>query len=177
MRGSVRVLAVLLPLVSGSLADVLARAAGDEIIERVLKVVAGELITQSDLRAAQEFGLVPTAGENNEREALSRLVDRTLMLAEVERYAPPDPSAQAVDAALTAARERFASADRYRAALERVGWDEAQVREALRQNLRIQAYLNQRFAADSAERQQALIDEWLAGLRRRAEIIDLYAIR
>jgi len=44
----------------------------------------------------------------------------------------------------------------------------------LRENLRIRAYLDQRFATSAQPRQQ-LIDEWLAGLRRRAEILDVYA--
>ena len=35
------------------------------------------------------------------------------------------------------------------------------------------AYLDRRFAA-TQERRQALIDEWVTGLRRRAEVIDLY---
>ena len=37
----------------------------------------------------------------------------------------------------------------------------------------MRAYLDQRFTAAS-DRREALIDEWMAGLRRRGEVIDLY---
>jgi hypothetical protein len=37
----------------------------------------------------------------------------------------------------------------------------------------MRAYLDQRFAAAS-DRRQALVDEWMAGLRRRGDVIDLY---
>src|SRR5947207_10013508 len=74
----------------------------DEIIERVLaRVVAlgsGDVITQTDVTAARDLGLVEDRGGATEssHEILSRLIDRSLMLAEVDRYAPPEPSADAV---------------------------------------------------------------------------------
>ena len=40
----------------------------------------------------------------------------------------------------------------------------------------IQAYLDQRFVAADDRRKQ-LVNEWLAGLRRRAELNDLYMTR
>ena len=46
-------------------------------------------------------------------------------------------------------------------------------RETLRQDLRIQAYEDQRFAT-AGDRRQDVIAEWTAGLRRRGDIIDLY---
>jgi hypothetical protein len=148
----------------------------DEIIDRVLAVVAGDLIMLSDVRAAREFGLVDAAAAPDpDRAILSRLIDRALILDEVERYAPPEPPADAVDRALDAARARFPSADAYRAALSRASLDERQLRGALRQNLRIRAYLDQRFVTETAEHIETIIEGWVAGLRRRAEIIDLSA--
>ena len=129
----------------------------------------------SDVTAARDLGLVPPgAGADPVRETLSRLIDRALILDEVERYAPPDPSADAVAIELQRVRARFPSALAFDEALARVGLDEARLRETLRQTLRIGAYLDQRFAADNPERREARIKEWTAGLRRRADIIDLY---
>lgn len=187
--------------------------AGAEVIDRVLAVVAGDLILMSDVTAARDLGLVSAPGGGDPiREVLSRLIDRALMLAEVERYAPPEPDKTAVDAELQAVRSRFSSPDAFTAALARVGLDERHLRETLRQDLRIRAYLDQRFTivglseedlgryyrehaqlfarngtlqpfdavrqevarAATAERRGAVVEEWLAGLRRRAEIVDLY---
>jgi hypothetical protein len=189
------------------------RVRGDEVIDRMLAVVAGDLIMMSDVAAAVEFGLVPQAsGSDLTRIVLSQLIDRSLMLAEVDRYAPPEPTAASVDRELQIVRERFASPEAFESALARFGVEEASLRETLRANLRLRAYLEQRFSAvppsdeEIAEyyrdhvdrftrdgvpqpidavrgdviqalgldRRQAMVDEWLAGLRRRASITDVY---
>ena len=190
-----------------------ASATADEVIDRVLAVAAGNLIMMSDVRAARDFGFVaPDVSLDPEREILSRLIDRALVLAEVDRYAPPEPSAEAVDRALLAVRQRFGTPQAYQATLARDGVGEKHLRESLRESLRIQAYLDQRFTvappteddlgryyrdhpeafrqngvpvafdqvrlevrqAVVADRRRALVDDWMAGLRRRAEIVDLY---
>jgi len=202
------------PLLSSCfLAFLVVFPAVDEIIDRVLAVAAGNLIMLSDVRAALEFGFVsPGSAPDPAREVLSRLIDRALVLAEVDRYAPPEPSAEAVDHAVQAVRLRFSSPEAFAAALARVGMGDKHLRETLREDLRIRAYLDQRFTVvaptdddlgrhyrdhpdtftrngrlipfDEArqdvaqavvtERRRALVDEWMVGLRRRAEIVDLY---
>jgi hypothetical protein len=147
----------------------------EEIIERVLAVAGGKIIMLSDVRAALDLGLVDTGGASDPlREALTRLIDRALVLAEVDRYLPPEPSAADVDRRFQSVTARLLSRPSLAAALARHGMDEGQLRERLREDLRIQAYLDQRFVADTADRHRVLVDEWVAGLRRRAEIVDLY---
>jgi hypothetical protein len=189
------------------------RVVASEIIDRVLAVVAGNLIMLSDVTAAREFGLVAQgAAPDPVRETLSRLIDRAIILAEVERYAPPEPDADAVDRELQAVRSGFASPQAFDQTLARTGVNEKHLRETLRQNLRIRAYLDQRFTVTSpsdedvgryyrehqqefsrngalvpfdqarqnvvqairTERRRMLVDDWVAGLRRRAEIVDMY---
>jgi hypothetical protein len=151
-------------------------AAADEIIDRVMAVVAGDLIMMSDVRAARELGLVePGNAPDPDREVLTRLIDRALVLAEVDRYAPPEPNATEVDAEVEAVRRRFGSPAALEGVLGRLGLDENYLREELREDLRIRAYLDQRFAADDAARRRAAIAEWVGGLRRRADVIDTYA--
>ena len=79
------------------------------------------------------------------RAVLSKLIDRELMLAEVDRYAPPEPTAAAIDREVARVRARFASDGAFEAALARSGIDVPHLRETLRDELRIQAYLDQRF--------------------------------
>jgi hypothetical protein len=144
-----------------------------ETIDRVLAVVAGQLITLSDVTAARDLGLEPADGAADPvRVILTRLIDRELILAEVDRYAPPEPTAEAVDGEVERVRARFPSPDAFNAALERSGMDEKHLRETVRQNLRMAAYLDQRFTS-AADRRQSLIEEWTAGLRRRGDVIDL----
>jgi hypothetical protein len=203
----IRTIAIVLMLACG------AGVVHAEVIDRVLAVVAGDLITLSDVTAARDLGFVrpPDTGDPV-RAVLSSLIDRALVLAEVDRYAPPEPSAEAVDRGVAEVRARFASDQTLDAALARSGLDASKLRGIVRQNLRIQAYEEQRFTAAApteaelgryyrehadqftrgealapynevkdqiaatmaVERRQALVDDWIAGLRRRADILDVY---
>ena len=152
----------------------MSRAAEAEIIDRVLAVVAGQLITLSDVIAARDLGLQTAEGAADPvREILSKLIDRELIVAEVDRYAPPEPTSEAIDRETGLIRTRFPTVEAFDATLERSGTDEKQLREIVRQDLRIRAYLDQRFAS-AQERRQALMDDWLSGLRRRGDVVDLY---
>jgi hypothetical protein len=142
-----------------------------ETIDRVLAVVAGQIITLSDVTAARDLQLATSDGAADPvRAILAKLIDRELILAEVDRYAPPEPAAEAIDREVAAVRARVASADAFAAVLARSGIDENHLRGTVRQNLRIDAYMAQRFTATD-DRRQARIDEWVAGLRRRADIV------
>jgi hypothetical protein len=149
-------------------------AAAAETIDRVLAVVAGQIITLSDVTAARDLQLeTADSAPDPIRAVLSKLIDRELILAEVERYAPGEPGPDAIAGELAGIRARFPSSEAFEAALARSGIDERHVRETIRQNLRIRMYVDQRFSP-SDERRPALIAEWVAGLRRRADVVDLY---
>jgi hypothetical protein len=145
-----------------------------ETIDRVLAVVAGQLITLTDVTAATDLGLQSADGAADPvRAVLSKLIDRELVLAEVDRYAPAEPTAEAVDREVQRVRQRFSSPEAFDSALARSGIDEAHLRETLRQDLRMRAYLDQRFSVSPEQRLNA-INDWMTGLRRRGGVIDLY---
>ena len=204
LRSSVAALALIL-VPSG---------AGAQIIDRILAVVEGQLITLSDVRGVTRLGLeTPPAAGDPVALVLEKLIDRQLMLVEVERYAPPEPPEEAVDAQLQAIRARFPDALAFETTLHQIGMGADDLRRYLRDTLRIDAYLQQRFTAaiqpsddeiaayyrlnaaeftrDGAlapyadvrnevrarlveERRTGMVRDWLAGLRRRANIVQLY---
>jgi hypothetical protein len=157
-----------------------ASSASAEIIDRIAAVVGGQIITTSDVDAAAAFGLAPD---------LQALIDRTLMLTEVRRVAPPDPAPAALDARVAQMRARFASAAAFTRALQLAGLDEVAVRAYAADDLRLAVYMDERFSSASvpteeevrqvgeaararltAEHRQALVNAWIAELRRRADI-------
>jgi hypothetical protein len=166
-----------------TVALLLACVASAEVVDRVLAVVEGRLILLTDVAAAREFGLEAADGAGDSVEAvLAKLIDRQLELLEVERYGPPEPAPEVVDAQLTAVQSRFPTPQAFEAALARSGIERPHLREIVRDDLRIRAYMDQRFtaagargASDNDQRRQELIDEWIAGLRRRADITNLDA--
>lgn len=203
---------------AGSVAMLLLAAVGrvsGEVIDRLMAVVMAQPILLSDVNAALLFRLVPLEPNVADPVAavLDRLIERTLMLAEVDRYQPPEPAAQEIDARLTESQRRFGSSDALDKALAATGMTRDLLRQYIRDDLRIAIYLNQRFgsAAEPSEadvlayyrehqaefmsggkllpyeaaadvirlrlgqvRRETLIQEWLATLRRRAEVRVLY---
>lgn len=148
--------------------------AADEVIDRVLAVAGGEIILLSDVRAARELGRVdPGDAADPTRVVVRQLIDRALVLAEVDRFAPPEPAQAVVDAALTAVIASFASEREFDATLARLGLTRPIIAELLREDLRIRAYMEQRFTASTADEQKTMIDSWIAGLRRRADVIEM----
>ena len=167
-----------------------------EIIDRVLAVVNGVMLTQTDVFGAITFGLVDVGGPSRVggqetqvrnpgsapgdriQAALDQLIDRELVLAEVNRYAPPEPPEEELAARADAIRARFPSPEAYQRALASTGYTDDRVRAAARDAIRIETYFDQRFgvAVQPADR-EILIADWKAGLRRRADVTVQYQPR
>jgi parvulin-like peptidyl-prolyl isomerase len=140
-----------------------------QVLDRIVAVVDGAPITQSDVAAAMQLALVaPAPGADAVGGTVDALVERRLILEEVDRYAPPEPPAAEIDRRVAEIRARLGS--RFTPVLAEVGLTEDQLRREVRDTLRIEAYLQQRFGAEPSDGRAAMIREWLAGLRRRANI-------
>lgn len=121
-------------------------AAGAQVIDRVLAIVDGRLVTLSDVRAAATLRLVETPADGGVDASLDRWIERVLVLQEVDRFSPPDPPPAAVDERLTSILAVLGDPAGRRPKLEALGVDEGWVRQWVRDDLRIQAYTEQRFA-------------------------------
>ena len=87
--------------------------ARNEVIDRVLAAIGTRIITLSDARAALLFGFAnPPVSGDRIYGAMSSLIDRELMLIEVQRYLPSDPAPAAMRRALR--RGAIAVSDRGR---------------------------------------------------------------
>lgn len=147
------------------------------LIDRIMAVVGGRPITLSDVHAAIQFRLVePPAGTPDPLGyTLERLVERTLILAEVERFQPPEPDPIEITVRVDDLRHRAGSAEAFDRALSVTGMTREQLRRHIHDDLRITTYLNQRFGATSASAERAaLIGTWVSELRRRADVTVLY---
>jgi hypothetical protein len=161
-----------------------------EVIDRVLAILPGQIITLSDVEAALDLGLVEVPeGGDRLADGLTAVIDRLLMLNEVRRVAPPEPLPAAVEARLARIRQRFATPAALSSVLAARGLDETVLRVFAADELRLASYLEERFSAaaqptdeeirqvgESArqrladERRRSLFGAWTAELRRRADI-------
>ena len=148
----------------GAAVSLMPAAARGEVIDRILAVVNRELITLSDVAAAIRLGLVsvPQQGSDPIRAVLDALIDRQLELGEANRYQPPEPAQSQIQARMEAVRSRFNTPAAFEQALANAGLSEDQLMLRLREDLRIEAYLNQRFGVPRPPSDQELIDYYRA---------------
>ncbi len=93
--------------VAVALAMLPARSRAD-VIDRVLAMVGGTVITQSDVTAALTFGLVaqPPPGVDPIRAALDQMIRRELILADVARFGAGAGDPAAIEVRLQQVRAR-----------------------------------------------------------------------
>ena len=113
-----------------------------QLLDRVLARIGTEAITQTDVRALAEFGLID-ARSATDPAAVQQAIDRQLTLIEVARFPPSEPPAADVEQQLAAMRARVG--DRLDAVLRATGLDEDRLRGLARDTLRIRSYVQQRF--------------------------------
>lgn len=209
----------LLPgrLIAALAVALMAAAAGvvaADIVDRVLAVVSGTVITLSEARAAIQLGFVDTTGAPDPvGAALKSLIDRELILDELDRSVAPEPDPALVTRRLERVRQRFPDAEQFRQALAASGLDESGLKALARDDVRVKQYIDRRFEAvlppSDAEvqgyyqanagqftrdgqllpleevrgeilarfvdtRRRDAIEAWMARLRRRADVVELY---
>jgi hypothetical protein len=120
-------------------------------LDRTLALVGGQPITLSDARGALALGLIDVGpgAPSPIVVATGRLIQRELILREVQRYAPGAPSESVVDTRLEQVRKRFPDAAAMNRVLDANGFSEARLRGWVRDDLRTESYLAQRFASAS----------------------------
>jgi len=121
-------------------------SAPSQLVDRVLAVVGAQVITLSDTRAVAACGLHDVAAAKDPTAAaLDYLVNRALMLDEVNRYTVPEPDSKTIAGSLETLKARFPSAADFEAALARTAMTDERLRGFVRDTLRIEAYIDQHF--------------------------------
>ena len=116
------------------------------------------------MAAAVKLGLVPAprAGSDVVRVALDALIARQLELAEANRYQPPEPARRTCEARFDEVRRRGGTAEALAATLAQAGLSEEQLRLRVRDDLRIEAFLAQRFGGARQPSDQEVLDYYRA---------------
>ena len=117
-------------------------ADAQQLLDRVLARIGTEAITQTDVEALVEFGLIE-ARSPTVPAAVEQAIDRQLILKEVARFPSAGPSAADVEQQLAVMKARVG--DRLGQMLQITGLDEDRLRGLARDTLRIRMYLQQRF--------------------------------
>jgi hypothetical protein len=136
-----------------------------QLLDRVVARVGTAAITQTDVEAAVAFGVVdPKAGD-----PVKLMIDRRLMLAEVNRFPPPEPDMRAVQALMV--NMKVTAGPDVNAVMKRTGVDDNRLSELARETLRIQSYVLQRFGNSPRSEEQRT--RWLNDLRVRGDVAEV----
>ena len=170
MRTAVK-LGLLMVLASGLVigARVSASASQQVELDRTLQRVHGSVIMTSDVRQAKQLRLVPEA-DAGDAAIQTALENRLLMLHEISRAAPKDPAPDAIAARRATWNSSWPAGTDTAALLARAGMNDQAMNGWCRDELRIAEYLEQRFGQRAAGERDKLMADWLADLRRRANL-------
>jgi hypothetical protein len=166
LRETARPTRTLAVFVSAAVLSISTSLHAQVLLDRVLFKFGTEIVTLLDVRQARMLKLVD-ATQETDQAYVEALVNRRLMLSEVRRTASPEPGDQAVDARYAEWQRRLGATD-VRALLVQAGMSEAGSRAWIRDDVRLQTYLNVRFAG-----RQTDLANWIVTLRQRAGIREL----
>lgn len=151
------------------------QAPSTRVIDRLMAVVQSQPITLSDVNAAMLLGLVPQPAPppaDRITYTLDRLIERSLILTEVERYQPPEPAPESIDARYDEIKTRVGGG--FDRDLADTGLTRDLLRRYIRDDLRIATYLNQRFGGGDRATRERVQADWLTDLRRRSDVTVVY---
>ncbi len=131
-------------------ASLLAAPSGAFVLDRILASVNGEIISLS--RVERELSFFGTASLPQDHtfdpveieQATHQLIDHHLLLAEADRFAIEEPPPDQIDRRLQSVLERFESREAFDDALSRNAMDFADLREMVRQKIKVDQFLDQR---------------------------------
>ena len=138
-------------------------------VDRTLQRVNGVAIMASDVREARVLKLVGDASASDEA-ALTALENRLLMLHEVSRVTPAEPGRDTVAARRKAWAASWPPGTDLAALMARVGTTDQWLDGWFRADLQIAAYLDQRFGAQADAARASRIADWIAEMRKRANL-------
>ena len=136
-------------------------------LDRVLSRVGNQVITQLDVRRARMLKLVPDSA-TTDADVQRELENHWLMVAEVARFSPAQPNQAALDAERDRWRSAFGPGVDPASLYEPAGMNQAEVDAWLRDEVKIQAYLQSRFGNLPAGERPAAVASWIRSLRERA---------
>ena len=162
LRVGILIVAVLVPAPT---------AAQTATLDRILAIVDGQIIMHSDVRAFIDLGLVDIpAGPSQEVEVLTWLIERRVVLDQVNRFVVAEPDPSAVDRRLDLVRSQVPGDAELELILDRVGLAPADLRQLVADDLRRDAYLVDRFEVVADGLREAAISDWVKDLVRRAQV-------
>jgi hypothetical protein len=142
-------------------------AASQIALDAVLFRYGNEIVTQLDVRQARMLKLVEVTSDTDQAY-VDAIVNRRLLLADARRMGAPEPTTEAVDARRKEWESQLGPGASVSDLLSRAAMSPPVLRAWLQDDLRVQAYCDDRFARSSDRAGD--LQKWVQILRQRAGI-------
>ena len=107
--------------------------AKDDVIDRIVAIVNGEIITLSDIRTEKTMReILGEPAPNDDSEVLEELIDQRLIHSQLEQHPGAEPAVAELDEELSQIKDRK-------------GLPPETLRQAIREHLRVQRFFTERF--------------------------------
>lgn len=116
-----------------------------QVVDRIVATVEGEVITLSEVRELGAFNRLTGQSQLSDHELLQRLIHQWIVVSEATASRFPPSSQAQLDLAYQQLLQEFSSPEAYRARLRELGLDEAAVRRQLERQLLLARYLDQKY--------------------------------
>jgi len=136
-------------------------------IDKTLGRVYGTPIRSADVREARILKLVPDAASD---EAVQRALENRLLILHEMRVEAGDPGRDAIAARRQSWGQSWPAGTDLPALMARCGTTDQALDAWFRSDLQIQAFVSQRFGQAGEPGRDAKVNEWIAELRRRANL-------
>jgi hypothetical protein len=138
-------------------------------IDRTLQHVYGTAIMTSDIRQVRLLRLLPE-GDGSDAAILRAIENRLLIIRELTRQPPVQPTAAAIAVRRQTWTAMWPPGTDLPALMIRAGMTDQGLDGWCRDDLRITAYLDLRFGAQADDARAKHVADWLADLRRSANL-------
>jgi hypothetical protein len=120
-------------------------ARAQQLVDRIVATVEGDVITLSEVRELGAFNRLTGQSQLSDHELLQRLINQWIVVSEATASRFPASSQAQLDIAYNQLVAEFPSPEAYRARLRELGLDDAAVRRQLERQLFLARYLDQKY--------------------------------
>jgi len=145
------------------------RAAGQEVVDRIVARVENDIILLSDVRELKEYQELVDGKSESESAIVDRLIDQWIVRSEAQLSRFPEPKDEEIDRELSRVVKSFTSAEEYETRKRQSGLSDAEVRKIVATQLYLLNYLDSRFRPSAQINEKAIKDFYQNAVLPRAK--------
>ena len=143
--------------------------AAQQVIDRVVARVEGDVILLSEVRALGKYQQLVDGKSESDAQILDRLIDQWIVRSEADTARFPHPTEDEVTRGMERVQSAFASPEEYIERRKQCGLGDADVRNMVSAQLYLTDYLDSRFRSSVHVDQKQIVDFYQTAVVARAK--------